>query len=935
MWNDKSSIQAKFLNKMIIIVFVSIGLWCLIWIHDEYSTFKAESDSLREEYIRSQKIILKKEVASVVRYINDIRIQSEQKLEVALKERVYQAHQIAMNIYQQNADSKALPEIQKMIKDALRNIRFNGGRGYYFAGSMDGVDHLYPVRPEIEGTNLIDLQDLRGNFAIRDEIQVVKTKNEGFVKHFWPKPGKDPSQSYPKISFVKHFKPLNWYLGTGEYLDDANEQIQNEVLTRIVSLRFQTEGYFFGSTYQGDPLFSSGKITTGSASVWNLTDPDGVKIIQEQRKAVESSEGGFVSYTWEKLNTSVPSPKISFVQGISEWEWTIGAGIYLDTIEKTISENKALLIAGLKKRITRSLLVLVILLCLIYLWSRRISIQIRKSVNSFSSFLSKSSIDSTPINPDIIELKEFREIAISTNKMLADRKQAQEDLIESENLFSLFMDYLPAMVFIKDEKSKTLFVNKHMNDVLGAKEWIGKTSFDLFPKDLAEAMIADDKKTFAEGYQSVIEKVPDKFGINHIYQTYKFKINRSEKPPLLGGIALNITKNKEAEAEKLNAQKIATEQGKHAMVGQIAGKIAHDFNNILGIIMGNTELSLIDCKDMTTKKTLELIFEQTIRGKNLTKNLIAFAKDHEPKQVFFRISEKIDLVLTLMRKDLEGIDLVKEESRGVPELLADPGMIEHAIVNLIQNAIHALSLTKNPRIIIRTYSRDSQIYFEIEDNGCGIPKENLEDIYGPSFTLKGNKDVTGAYKTNIKGTGYGMSNVKKYIHQHKGTILVASDLGVGTKFTIGLPVIRKELTHEEKTKIRNEKAYFEKYILLVEDETAISNIQYSVLTQAPCNHKVDIANNGQVAIDLFERNKYDFVSLDYILSGDINGMDIYNHIRSINKTIPILFISGNIEFLESINQLKQKDTNVDHLSKPCQNIDYVNSINGLFKAAGV
>ena len=108
-------------------------------------------------------------------------------------------------------------------------------------------------------------------------------------------------------------------------------------------------------------------------------------------------------------------------------------------------------------------------------------------------------------------------------------------------------------------------------------------------------------------------------------------------------------------------------------------------------------------------------------------------------------------------------------------------------------------------------------------------------------------------------------------------------------------------------------------------------MQYAVLTQAPCNHKVDTANNGQAAMDLFDTNQYDFVSLDYILYGDYNGMDVYHHIRKTDKTIPILFVSGNIEFLESIENLKQEDTNIDHLSKPCPNKDYVTCINELLE----
>ena len=519
---------------------------------------------------------------------------------------------------------------------------------------------------------------------------------------------------------------------------------------------------------------------------------------------------------------------------------------------------------------------------------------------------------------------------------ITERRQAENALMESEILYRKMIENSPlGMHFYSLNNSKQLIFNSAnpaADQLLGIdnSQFMGKTIQEAFP-GLIQTELPD---RFRDAAQKGIPWATDQIVYHDNQITGAFEVRIFQTTP--GNMAVvfaDITERKQAEAEKLMAQKIADENEKQALVGQIAGKIAHDFNNILGIIMGNTELSLLDCQEPETKKTLELIYEQTMRGKNLTKNLVAFAKDQEPKQEFFRISEKIDLVLNLMRKDLEGIEVVKEEHPGVPELLADPGMIEHALVNLIQNSIHALSMVEHPVITIRTYSRDNHICFEIEDNGCGISKENMENIYEPSFTLKGNKDVTGSYKAGIKGTGYGMSNVKKYITQHKGIISIESKLASGTRFTIILPVIKKELTKEEKTQIRTGKAHFEKYILLVEDETAISDIQYAILTQEPCNHKIDVANNGKVAMDLFGRNTYDLISLDYSLPGQINGMDVYNHIRKTNKVVPVLFISGNIEFLESIKDLKKKDPNIDHLSKPCKNIDYVNSINKLFGRA--
>jgi ActR/RegA family two-component response regulator len=260
-------------------------------------------------------------------------------------------------------------------------------------------------------------------------------------------------------------------------------------------------------------------------------------------------------------------------------------------------------------------------------------------------------------------------------------------------------------------------------------------------------------------------------------------------------------------------------------------------------------------------------------------------------------------------------------------------MIEHAFVNILQNAIHATSLTRHPVICIHIFYCHPNICFEIEDNGCGIPDKHLKHIYDPAFTLKGSRDRTGSYKTDIKGTGYGLSNVKKYIELHNGGICIESEFKIGTKITLRLPVIKKELTEQEKIQIRKGIPHTGKHILLVEDETALSEIQYKVLTQEPCCHSVDIADTGQGAMDLFDRNDYDFISLDYILKGVINGMDVYHHIRESDPTVPILFMSGNFEFLESVRALKKKDSHLDHLSKPCQNKMYVDCINDMLEWA--
>lgn len=539
-------------------------------------------------------------------------------------------------------------------------------------------------------------------------------------------------------------------------------------------------------------------------------------------------------------------------------------------------------------------------------------------------------------DPNLYTMRDLQVLTVVSDQIAIaiGRKRAENALRESEKKYRHLFHNAPAGIFEIDfVKGEFINVNEVLCSYSGysEEEFLSLNPLAFFTEDSKQLYVERLEKIFiGERLDENVEYyVTAKDGRKVCVVLHNDFIYKNDK--LTGAVVVvhDITDLKKAENEKIEAQKIAGEQKKLALVGQVAGKMAHDFNNILGVIMGNAELALIDCPDDQIKKKLTLIYEQTLRGKNLTKNLVAFAKDQEPKQEFFSINEKMELVISLLKKDLAGINVIREYSHEVPELLADPGMIEHAIVNLVQNSIHATSLSQLPKIIIRTYHQDGRIFVEVEDNGCGIPKEFLGEICEPAFTLKGSKDKNGMYKPGIKGTGYGMSNAKRYIEQHKGIISVHSELQTGTKVIINLPAIKKELTDKEIIEVKKETICSDKYILLVEDEQDISNVQYRILTHEPYNHKVDIAGNGQVAIDLLNRNEYDLISLDYILPGEFNGMDVYRYIRKTNKTTPILFISGNIEFLESIKDVRQRDPYIDHLSKPCINIDYVNTINML------
>jgi signal transduction histidine kinase len=319
-------------------------LFCLAWFGlsalDKYVVFKEESSTLRQEYIEQQKAKAVEEVDKAVEYVEYQISQTEMVVREEVKTRTQEAVSIAQGLVEQMGEELPPLELQALVMNTLRTYRFNDGRGYFFATRLDGVELLFADRPEVEGKNLLGLQGGDGAYVIRDMIELVREHGEGFYEYLWTRPGAD-GNNHRKVAFIKYFEPFNCFIGTGEYVDQQEERLQEIALGWLVRVRFGDEGYLFGSTLQGDPLFTNGKITRGGSNVWDLTDPNGVKIIQSQVETVQSQGSGFVNYSWRKLTNAQPSPKIAYVRGVPEWGWVIGAGFYADDVDEAITALRA------------------------------------------------------------------------------------------------------------------------------------------------------------------------------------------------------------------------------------------------------------------------------------------------------------------------------------------------------------------------------------------------------------------------------------------------------------------------------------------------------------------------------------------------------------------------------------------------------------------
>ncbi len=355
-----------------------------------------------------------------------------------------EAHAIASHLYELERNKRSRSEIEHLVKEALRPIRFNGGRGYIFAVTMQGVEKLYPVAPEFEDKDLLGLQDAKGNYVVRDEIGLLRKLPEGFVFDYWRKPTASPEMVYPKITFVKRFEPFDWYFGTGEYLDDHERDLQEELLDRISRVRFGTEGYVFVNTYAGDALITDGRRVTTPTSLWEVTDPNGVKVVQEERRASKKPEGDYITYTWNRLTRAEPARKISYVKGYPAWGWMVGAGAYLDEIEEVIAARRVALQRAVRGRVLEIAGIVlglgVVIIVVANLFSRRA----RRSLDAFSTFFEQAVTRSSTIDETELHFAEFVGLARSANTMIEARRQAesekrelQEQLLRSRNMEAL------------------------------------------------------------------------------------------------------------------------------------------------------------------------------------------------------------------------------------------------------------------------------------------------------------------------------------------------------------------------------------------------------------------------------------------------------------------------------------------------------------------
>jgi two-component system cell cycle sensor histidine kinase/response regulator CckA len=875
------TIQILFIASLVLLTVVIVVLQVTRSRHK----FNQQAETMRVDYVKQQKVMIKLEVERLVKRINYQRSRAEQLTREIVRQRVYEACDIALNIYQQNKTRRTAIEIKAMIVDALRPIRFNQKSGYFFIFSRnDGMNILFADKPELEGMFLLNFQDTQGQYIVRDMIAITEESGEGFYEYLWTKPGTE-GNNHKKIAFTKQFEPYDWFIGTGLYVDDVEIHNKTELLKQITDTHFGENGYFFVSDWQGISLAHGAQPSLVGTDMWEAEDSKGNKTSQSLISMAKKETGGFVEYWWRKPDTKKERPKIAYAKGVPEWGWMIGTGVYLDDIETVITALQGELQQELRKDITNMALAagitLILFLAILQIINRRLS----GDFSLLVTFFEQAVAGDEEIDRSQVHFDELYQMAGNANSLLCDKIATKKDLQNERQRFKDLAEQLPVGIFEADLDLNLTYVNQKGLELFGycaddlanglnALEVIVPEDRALLRKNIAKRLVAEDNEI--NEYRAL-----KKDGSTFPTISHSSLIQRDGENVGIRGFIIDITERKQAEEEQLKLKKLES-------VGVLAGGIAHDFNNLLTGLFGNMEMAKrFLSEDHKSYKFLETAGQSLENATNLTLQLLTFAKGGDP------IKETLSIAAILTETaqfSLRGSN-AKLQTDIAPDLCsvnADKGQISQVISNLVINAQQAMP--EGGDITIRAkngnISTGRIVEISIEDEGTGIAPHYLAKIFDPYFTTK------------QQGSGLGLASCYSIINKHKGNITVASTLNKGTKFTIHFPAVAAKTAPTEKREIiAADLVDTSKFVrvLIMDDEEAILTICGAMIEEM--GHQIACAVNGENALEKYRdavqnQSPYDIVICDLTIPGGMGGQEVAQEILKVNPRAKLIVSSG-------------------------------------------
>lgn len=380
---------------------------------------------------------------------------------------------------------------------------------------------------------------------------------------------------------------------------------------------------------------------------------------------------------------------------------------------------------------------------------------------------------------------------------ITERKQQQAELSEQRAFLRQVLDTAPSCIFVKDEAGRYIMANAATARMFGmtVEEFVGKCDADLMTAAQAEQFLALDREVLVTGQDMLVpaRRVIGAGGREYWIETIKrpFSLHDGTSAYTLG-VGTDVTERRALETERERLQAQVAHSEKLAALGELVAGVAHEINNPLAAILGNAELLGMH-PDPQVREDADAILRMSQRANRIVRSLLTFARTREGERRYEALNPLVEDTLEMAAYKLRkaNVGLAQHLQEPAPVVSVDANEIQQVILNLVNNAEHALRHNEGPKTVtIQTGTQEqdgvSWATVSVTDNGCGMPEEVRSRIFDPFFTTKGVGE----------GTGLGLSICHGIAEAHGGTLTVESAVGVGTTFTLALPLAHADTLPE-------------------------------------------------------------------------------------------------------------------------------------------
>lgn len=484
---------------------------------------------------------------------------------------------------------------------------------------------------------------------------------------------------------------------------------------------------------------------------------------------------------------------------------------------------------------------------------------------------------------------------------VTDRKQAECALRESEEKYRALFENAGEAIFVA-QNGKLVFFNPMTSMITGYRD------MNFASRPFIDFIYKDDRDMVLNRYVRRLrgEDLPRRYDFRIIHQSGDLRwveldtvlIQWKGKPATLNFMT-DITERKRAEAEKRRLEERLRRAEKMEALGQLAGGVAHDLNNVLGVLSGYSELLLAEIPEgQKSRRHVEKILQSTEKGAAIIQDLLTLARRGVLSEEVIQVNDIVSgftktPTFENIRDYHPGVTFRMECDPNLLNIKGSPVHLEKTLMNLVSNAAEAIS--GEGEVVIRTENRyldkaivgydevreGDYVVLSVSDTGTGISDEHREKIFEPFYTKKA---------MGRSGTGLGLTIVWGTVKDHNGYIDVQSRVGEGTTFTLYFPATREEqTTPPPRTPLERYMGRGET-VLVVDDIAEQRDVASGLLKKL--GYRVHSVSSGEEAIEYLKQNRADILILDMIMAPGMDGMEAYRRILAMHPKQKAILVSG-------------------------------------------